>query len=74
MADKIKKKTTAGKKPVEKRRSKHDEAVKDFLSENETAKSFFQEYLPPEEQGRAVYWLSIFEIHGPDLGIVSQTK
>ena len=48
MADKIKKKTKTWKKTGEKGRSKHDEAVKDFLSENETAKSFFQEYLPPE--------------------------
>ena len=44
MADKKGKK----KKPVEKLRGMHDEAVKDFLSDNETAKSFFKEYLPAE--------------------------
>ncbi|MDQ1354407.1 MAG: hypothetical protein QG657_4716 [Acidobacteriota bacterium] len=46
MADEKEKKTKAGEKPVEKMRSMHDEVVKDFLSENETAKSFFKEYLP----------------------------
>jgi predicted transposase/invertase (TIGR01784 family) len=44
MADKKEKK----KKPVRKLRSLHDEVVKDFLSDNETAKSFFKEYLPAE--------------------------
>lgn len=29
-------------------KSLHDEVIKNFLTENETAKSFFQEYLPPE--------------------------
>jgi predicted transposase/invertase (TIGR01784 family) len=46
MADKKEEKTKAGKKTGEKLRSMHDEVVKDFLSENETAKSFFKEYLP----------------------------
>ena len=44
MADKKEKK----KKPVKKIRSLHDEVVKEFLSEKETAKSFFEEYLPAE--------------------------
>jgi len=48
MADKKEKKTRTGKKTVSKIRSKHDEVVKEFLSENETAKSFFMEYLPAE--------------------------
>jgi len=47
MADQEEKKTKTGEKPVEKMRSMHDEVVKDFLSENETARSFFKEYLPP---------------------------
>jgi predicted transposase/invertase (TIGR01784 family) len=46
MADKKEEKTKAGEKTGEKLRSMHDEVVKDFLSENETAKSFFKEYLP----------------------------
>jgi len=48
MVDTLRKKTKTGKMPAVKMRGKHDEAVKDFLSENETARSFFQEYLPPE--------------------------
>jgi predicted transposase/invertase (TIGR01784 family) len=44
MAEKKEKK----KKPVKKLQSMHDEVVKDFLSDNETAKSFFKEYLSPE--------------------------
>jgi predicted transposase/invertase (TIGR01784 family) len=44
MADKNEKK----KKPVKKILSLHDEVVKEFLSEKETAKSFFEEYLPAE--------------------------
>ena len=48
MADEKGKKTKTGENPVENMRSMHDEVVKDFLSENETAKSFFQEYLPAE--------------------------
>jgi predicted transposase/invertase (TIGR01784 family) len=44
MAEKKEKK----KKPARKLRSLHDEVVKDFLSDNETAKSFFKEYLPAE--------------------------
>jgi predicted transposase/invertase (TIGR01784 family) len=37
-----------GSQPVGKVRSLHDEVVKDFLSENVVAKSFFKEYLPAE--------------------------
>jgi len=48
MADEKKRKKKNGDKPVEKMRSMHDEVVKDFLSENETARSFFKEYLPAE--------------------------
>ncbi|HLP57522.1 MAG TPA: Rpn family recombination-promoting nuclease/putative transposase [Candidatus Deferrimicrobium sp.] len=48
MADEKKRKKKTDEKPVEKMRSMHDEVVKDFLSENETAKSFFMEYLPSE--------------------------
>jgi predicted transposase/invertase (TIGR01784 family) len=44
MAEKKEKK----KKPVKKLQSMHDEVVKEFLSDNETAKSFFTEYLSPE--------------------------
>jgi predicted transposase/invertase (TIGR01784 family) len=44
MADKKEKK----KKPVRKPRSLHDEAVKEYFSDIETAKSFFTEYLPAE--------------------------
>ncbi|UCH93155.1 MAG: Rpn family recombination-promoting nuclease/putative transposase [Candidatus Aminicenantes bacterium] len=44
MADKEEKK----KKPVRKPRSLHDEAVKEYFSDIETAKSFFTEYLPAE--------------------------
>mgnify|MGYP001766301130 CR=1 FL=1 len=40
-------KKTARKKPV-KKRSKHDQLVKNFLSDKATAKSLFLEYLPPE--------------------------
>jgi hypothetical protein len=43
MADKKKK-----KKPVRKPRSLHDEVVKDYFSDIETAKSFFKEYLPAD--------------------------
>jgi predicted transposase/invertase (TIGR01784 family) len=48
MADKKEKKTENGKKRIDKLRSLHDEVVKEFLSENETAESFFKEYLPAE--------------------------
>ena len=44
MADKKEKK----KKPVRKPRSLHDEAVKEYFSDIETAKSFFTEYLPAD--------------------------
>jgi hypothetical protein len=44
MADKREKQ----KKPVEKLQGMHDEVAKNFLSDNETAKSFFKEYLPTE--------------------------
>jgi predicted transposase/invertase (TIGR01784 family) len=44
MADKKDKK----KKPVRKARSLHDEVVKEYFSDIETAKSFLTEYLPAE--------------------------
>jgi predicted transposase/invertase (TIGR01784 family) len=44
MADKKEKK----KKPLRNPRSMHDEAVKEYFSDIETAKSFFREYLPAE--------------------------
>ncbi len=44
MADRITKK----KKPVRKPRSLHDEVVKDYFSDIETAGSFFMEYLPAD--------------------------
>jgi predicted transposase/invertase (TIGR01784 family) len=44
MADKKEKK----KKSVRKPRSLHDEVVKEYFSDIETAKSFFKEYLPPD--------------------------
>jgi predicted transposase/invertase (TIGR01784 family) len=48
MAVKKEEKKETGKKSVKEVRSIHDEVVKNFLSENETAKSFFREYLPSE--------------------------
>ena len=48
MADKKEKKKNTGKTPVKKLRIKHDEVVKDFLSDKKTAESFFKEYLPTE--------------------------
>jgi predicted transposase/invertase (TIGR01784 family) len=48
MAYQKEKTTKTSDKTVEKMRSMHDEVVKDFLSENETARSFFKEYLPTE--------------------------
>ncbi len=44
MADKKEKK----KKPVRMPRSLHDEAIKEYFSDIETAKSFFMEYLPAD--------------------------
>ncbi len=45
MADKKEKKKKTGKTPDKKLRIKHDEVVKDFLSDKKTAESFFKEYL-----------------------------
>jgi predicted transposase/invertase (TIGR01784 family) len=48
MVDKKEMKKKTAKKPVRKPRSLHDEAVKEYFSDIETAKSFFTEYLPAE--------------------------
>jgi hypothetical protein len=48
MADKKEKQKNTGEKAVRKPRSLHDEAVKDFFYEKDTAISFFKEYLQPD--------------------------
>ena len=48
MVDKREKKKKTAKNPDRKPRSLHDEAVKEYFSDIEMAKSFFTEYLPAE--------------------------